>query len=144
MLTWDAYLDKSGVSNTLQQTIPDEIKQDSLEDFLLNNNSLADFSVGEDNVMNGAITTLKIKDASITNAKIKDAAITTAKIQDAAITNAKINSVSADKITTSTLTAQVNVGSGSGYVKLDGQNNRIIINDGNVDRILIGYQLNGF
>jgi len=124
MLTWDAYLDKSGVSNTLQQTIPDEIKQDSLEDFLLNNNSLADFSVGEDNVINGAITTLKIKDA--------------------AITNAKINSVSADKITTSTLTAQVNVGSGTGYVKLDGQNNRIIINDGNVDRILIGYHLNGF
>jgi hypothetical protein len=100
MLTWDAYLDKSGVSNTLQQTIPDEIKQDSLEDFLLDNNSLADFS----------------------------------------ITNAKIKSVSADKITTSTLTAQVNVGTSSGteYVMLDGANNRIIVHDGDKPRIVIG------
>ena len=33
---------------------------------------------------------------------------------------------------------------GSTNIKLDGQNKRIIINDGSDDRILIGYQAGGF
>lgn len=33
---------------------------------------------------------------------------------------------------------------GSEYIKIDGKNRRIIINDGTYDRILIGYQKNGF
>lgn len=33
---------------------------------------------------------------------------------------------------------------GAGSVLIDGQNNRIIINDGTYDRILIGYQEGGF
>jgi len=32
----------------------------------------------------------------------------------------------------------------SGTIVIDGVNNRIIINDGSNDRVLIGYQLNGF
>jgi len=46
----------------------------------------------------------------------------------------------------SIVTGTVDVGSGAGgsYVRLDGANNRIIINDGSRDIILIGYQLNGF
>jgi hypothetical protein len=68
------------------------------------------------------------------------------KLANGSITYKKIGSVLADQILTSTLTTQVNVGtaSGSAYVRLDGVNNRIIINDGTTDRILIGYQLGGF
>lgn len=33
---------------------------------------------------------------------------------------------------------------GSKYIKIDGKNRRIIINDGTYDRVLIGYQKNGF
>ena len=69
---------------------------------------------------------------------IEDGGILENLIGDGAITNAKISNVSADKIITSTLTAQVNVGSGTGYVRLDGANNRIIIHDGSHPRIVIG------
>lgn len=41
-----------------------------------------------------------------------------------------------------TLTGDIQVGTGN--VKIDGANKRILINDGSDDRILIGYQLNGF
>jgi hypothetical protein len=115
-----------------------------IEDSGILENLIGNGAVTTDKIGDGAVSTTKIQDAAISTAKIKDAAITNAKIQDAAITNAKISNVSANKITTSTLTAQVNVGSGTGYVKLDGENNRIIINDGSRDIILIGYQLNGF
>lgn len=79
-----------------------------------------------------------IEDGGILENLIGDGAVSTTKIQDAAITNAKISNISADKIITSTLTAQVNVGSGTGYVRLDGVNNRIIIHDGSHPRIVIG------
>lgn len=79
-----------------------------------------------------------IEESGLEGALLVDGAVTTTKIQDAAITNAKIKEVSADKITTSTLTAQVNVGTGTGFVKLDGANNRIIVNDGVTNRIVIG------
>lgn len=89
-------------------------------------------------LVDGAISEGKLQDGAVTTTKIANASITTAKIQDASITNAKISNVSADKITTSTLTAQVNVGSGIGYVMLDGVNNRIIVHDGSYPRIVIG------
>jgi len=89
-------------------------------------------------IEDGGILENLIGDGAVSTTKIQNAAITTAKIQDAAITNAKISNVSADKIITSTLTAQVNVGSGTGYVRLDGVNNRIIIHDGSHPRIVIG------
>ena len=44
----------------------------------------------------------------------------------------------ANRIKTSTLTATVDVGSGTGFVKLDGGNNRILIHDGTNNRIVIG------
>ena len=42
----------------------------------------------------------------------------------------------------SVLTGYIDVGNGN--VKIDGENKRIIINDGSDDRILIGYQSGGF
>jgi hypothetical protein len=62
----------------------------------------------------------------------------TAKFQDLAITNAKIEGLSADKITAGTLSVQVDVGDPtSGYVRFDAENDRIIINDGTTNRVLI-------
>jgi len=62
------------------------------------------------------------------------------KLADGSISYKKISNILANQILTSTLTAQVNVGTASGnaYVKLDGENNRIIIHDGNYPRIVIG------
>ena len=81
----------------------------------------------------------------IITAMLADGSITTAKIADLAVTTAKILSLSADKITTGDLTVAVDVGSsGTGYVRIDGENNRILVNDGTNDRILIGYQAGGF
>jgi len=65
--------------------------------------------------------------------------IRTAKIADASITNAKIASLSANKITAGDLIVAVDIGNpASGYVRLDGTNNRIIVNDGTTNRIVIG------
>lgn len=76
------------------------------------------------------------------------------------ISNGKIRNLSADKITSGTIDAgvvtvsnidpadinsgtlstQVNVGTtiSSSYVQLDGANNRIVVNDGTTNRIIIG------
>lgn len=50
------------------------------------------------------------------------------------------NTMDADRIKASTLDVAVDVGTGAGasYVRLDGENNRIIIHDGTNPRILIG------
>lgn len=112
MVDWTNFLDKSGNSLTSSYSLPDHLKKDLNEDYSVENKDLSDFSVGEDNIQSGAVT------------------------------NAKIKNISADKITTSTLTARVNVGSGN--VKIDGINKNIIINDGTRDIILIGYQQGGF
>jgi hypothetical protein len=58
------------------------------------------------------------------------------------VTNRLIKDIGVNKITTGTLTVAMNVGDGN--VVIDGENKRIIINDGTNDRILIGYQENGF
>jgi hypothetical protein len=88
----------------------------------------------------------KIRRASIGSAEIGTAVIGSANIATASIDAANIVSISANQITTGTLlaTAYINVGTGSGYVRIDGVNNRIIINDGTNNRVLIGYQSSGF
>lgn len=69
----------------------------------------------------------------------------TGGIEDEAVTDAKITSLSANKILAGELIVPVDLGTlGSGYIRLDGENNRIIINDGTNDIILLGYQAGGF
>lgn len=81
-----------------------------------------------------------------------------AKIQDNSITNSKIRNLTADKIDAGTIDASVitvtnlnadeiasgKIESSDGKTYFDLDNNRIIVNDGTNDRVLIGYQLNGF
>lgn len=63
----------------------------------------------------------------------------TGGIEDSAVTDAKITSVAANKILTGELIVAVDVGNpAAGYIRLDGVNNRIIVNDGSYDRIVIG------
>ena len=62
-----------------------------------------------------------------------------------AVTATKIKSVFANAIQAGTVQVGINIGSTSaGYVLIDGANNRIVVNDGTVDRVLIGYLANGF
>jgi len=92
---------------------------------------------------------IKIYDASgnevfsvagqLTSSGLGDSSVTTTKIADLAVTNAKITSMAADKITTGDLVVAVDVGNPStGFTRLDGVNNRIIVNDGTTNRIVIG------
>ena len=69
--------------------------------------------------------------------------VNTQHIVDLAVDNAKISDLAAGKLTAGTITVAVGVGDVA-RVKIDGANNRIIINDGIDDRILIGYQSGGF
>ena len=85
---------------------------------------------------------IKIVDANGNTVLSTDGQVQTAGIADDSVTNVKISSVSADKITAGTLSAVTNLGATS--IKLDGENKRIIVNDGTNDRILIGYQSGGF
>lgn len=60
--------------------------------------------------------------------------------------NIEENGLSAGALTGQT-TGLVDFGSqksGGGYVRVDSKNKRIIVNDGNTDRVLIGYQEGGF
>lgn len=86
------------------------------------------------------VQTEGMKDDTVSTEKIKDLAVTNAKIDNLAVTNAKIDSMSAGKIIASTLIVAVDVGTGAGsaYVRLDGANNRIVVHDGTVPRIVIG------
>jgi len=55
------------------------------------------------------------------------------------VSNSKIAYMSADKIASGTVIVGLNLGSStSGYVLLDGANNRIVVNDGTTNRIVIG------
>ena len=70
-----------------------------------------------------------------------------AYIQKGAIQGDKITNLSARQLQTSTLIASLDVGKGmsGAHVKIDGPNNRIMIRDeSGVDRILIGFQKDGF
>lgn len=56
------------------------------------------------------------------------------------IGNYQIQAITASKILAGTITVQLGVGTtGGGYVRIDGANNNIIVNDGTNNRILIGY-----
>lgn len=60
-------------------------------------------------------------------------------LEDEAVTNVKISSVAAEKIIAGSLIVPVDIGNiSSGYIRLDGENNRIILNDGTNNRIIIG------
>ena len=62
-----------------------------------------------------------------------------------AVVNTNIRNIAASKISAGSITVAINLGSATtGSVVLDGANNRILINDGTVDRILIGFQSGGF
>jgi len=63
-------------------------------------------------------------------------------IRSLAVTDTKIQSVSASKITAGIISAVTSLGDES--VKLDGENRQIVINDGTDDRVLIGYDPDGF
>lgn len=71
------------------------------------------------------------------SASVNEFLSNTAQIKDAIITNAKIYSMAVDKLTAGTISVAANVGGSN--VKIDGGNNRILINDGSYDRILLGY-----
>ena len=61
--------------------------------------------------------------------------------EEGSFQGAQLESISANKIKTSTLEASISVGStgpAGSYVKIDGPNNRIIVHDGTVPRIVIG------
>lgn len=86
-----------------------------------------------------SISAIKIQELAVGSAEIDDASITTAKIVDASITNAKIVSLVADKITAGDILVAVDIGdAGTGFVRLDGANNYILVNDGTNNRIVIG------
>jgi hypothetical protein len=60
-------------------------------------------------------------------------------IEDEAVTDAKITSIAANKILAGDLVVAVDVGNPTtGYVRLDGVNNRILVHDGTNPRIVIG------
>lgn len=60
-------------------------------------------------------------------------------LQDNSVTNAKIVNLDADKINAGTVTVSLGLGStATGYIRLDGANNRIIVNDGTTNRVAIG------
>lgn len=55
------------------------------------------------------------------------------------ISPSKIQYITADKIASGTVIVGLNLGaSTTGYVLLDGANNRIVVNDGTTNRIVIG------
>lgn len=56
----------------------------------------------------------------------------------------EVEELSADKITTGTLRSTTTISVGDNNIKIDGVNKQILINDGSNDRVLIGYQENGF
>lgn len=62
-----------------------------------------------------------------------------------AISPSRMQYITADKIAAGTVIVALNVGSSTtGYIKIDGANKRIVINDGTTDRIYFGYDSGGF
>jgi phage minor structural protein len=76
-----------------------------IADLAVSNAKIANLTVTEGKIANLAVTNAKIADLAVTNAKIAYAAVGTAEIQDAAITNAKISNITAEKITSGTLSS---------------------------------------
>ena len=83
---------------------------------------------------------------TVTANEIVGNTITAAEIATATITGTEISGTQLDVVATNTGTLNVDeyINVGESNVKIDGANKRILINDGTDDRILLGYQLNGF
>jgi hypothetical protein len=71
-------------------------------------------------------------------ALIKDATITTAKIADLAVDNAKIADLSVNKLLAGIISASNIFLGDEGRVHFDGQNDRILVDDGSSTRVIIG------
>lgn len=108
-------------------------------------NDIAESSIRSNKLRDEAIINSKIEDLAVDDDKINDIdwtkidniLVKTADIENLAVTNGKINNLNVSKLVTGVMTAVASVG--NSYVKIDGGNKRIIINDGTNDRILIGY-----
>ncbi|HEX9063137.1 MAG TPA: hypothetical protein VF941_23435 [Clostridia bacterium] len=64
-----------------------------------------------------------------------------------AVKDRNVDTLTAKKIKTGTLQADTVITVGTttgGYIKIDAVNSRIIINDGTVDRVIIGFLKGGF
>ena len=88
----------------------------------------------------------QIKAGTITTSEIAANTIEAGDIKAATITGTEISGTQLDVVATNTGTLNVDeyINVGESNVKIDGANKRILINDGTDDRILLGYQLNGF
>jgi len=92
-----------------------------------------------DKIVDGAVTGDKLVDGAVSGDKLGSGSVDTINIVDYAITDAKITSLSANKILAGDLVVAVDVGNPTtGYVRLDGGNNRIVVHDGTNPRIVIG------
>lgn len=110
---------------------------------ILNNLGEVVFSVagqvGTGGIEDGAVTEDKLVDGSVSGDKLGEGSVDTINIVNYAVTDAKITSMSANKILTGDLVVAVDVGNpATGYVRLDGVNNRILVHDGTNPRIVIG------
>jgi hypothetical protein len=110
---------------------------------ILNNLGETVFSVagqvGTGGIEDGAVTEDKLVDGSVSGDKLGEGSVDTINIVNYAVTDAKITSMSANKILTGDLVVAVDVGNpATGYVRLDGVNNRILVHDGTNPRIVIG------
>lgn len=80
-----------------------------------------------------------LQGGDVTGDMLENGTVTGLQIADATIGDAKISELSADKIQTGVLSAVATLGDESnGFVKIDGPNKRIIVNDGRTNTILIG------
>lgn len=100
-----------------------------------------------DQITAGTVTADEIAAATITTAEIAANTIEAGDIKAGTITGTEISGTQLDVVAANTGTLDVDeyitLGSDAN-VKLDGANKRILISDGTDNRILIGYQLNGF
>ena len=71
---------------------------------------------------------------------LKDAGYDTHLAKDYGSTMDKVSRLaSAQNLTGGALGSNTTISLGNGLLKIDGENNRIVINDGQFDRIIIGY-----
>jgi hypothetical protein len=108
----------------------DNLQQASGFDINLNRNLYGENEVYDSVSMDALIQTGSIKSRQIYNLDFL-------KVNNVVITNSEIEDVGADKITDGTLDAVIPIGATN--IKIDGDNNRITINDGSNDRVLLGY-----
>lgn len=79
---------------------------------------------------------------AITRAFMGSAIIGNAQLGTAIIGTAQVGTLSFNEISGGTINVLASLGTGN--IKLDGANKRIVVNDGTVDRIYIGFQSGGF